>query len=95
MSLFSELKRRNVFYDRDYEAALGYLDQWPANVLEWQLDYVPKASLYGITHNFRHWWRNSAAKAGHSLKIRKARSGRKDQLRLARSCCISAVRQHR
>ena len=53
MSLFSELKRRNVFYDRDYEAALGYLDQWPANVLEWQLDYVPKASLYGITHNFR------------------------------------------
>jgi len=39
-----------AIYERDYEAALGYLDEWEIDVYDRQSTYSPKTSFYGVTY---------------------------------------------
>jgi adenylate cyclase len=39
-----------VFYERDYQAALDWLEDWDFEVYQDQYSYIPKASIYGVTY---------------------------------------------
>jgi tetratricopeptide (TPR) repeat protein len=39
-----------AFYERDYAAALRYLDVWADEAWHTAADYIPKSSLYGVTY---------------------------------------------
>jgi tetratricopeptide (TPR) repeat protein len=46
----TQINWRAALYDRDYDAALGYLDNWGIDVVDSQRFFTPKASYYGITY---------------------------------------------
>jgi len=39
-----------AIYERDFDTALEYLDDWDIDVFEGQWESVPKSSFYGVTH---------------------------------------------
>jgi len=39
-----------AIYERDYDTALSYLEEWEIDVYETQVQYVPTASFYGVTY---------------------------------------------
>jgi serine/threonine-protein kinase len=72
---FHEANWRLSLYERDFDAALAYLDDWPMEVIDLQRLYMPKDWFYGITHELAgstdeatRYFSEARAKIGRKMK---------------------------